>query len=133
LLLFLSVLFSRPLVPLFLVSGSLSVFAFVLFFSSARTKAKESVAGNAGAAEKTTGKPVTKEAQKKDAEEEAKDLEEEEEKEMAEQAKSEEAGGLWQELAAVLWVLMWLGGAVVGLAGAYALFKHFAGASKKRF
>ena len=61
--------------------------------------------------------------------------EEEEEKEVAakKQSVGGGGGGVWQELAAVLWVLMWLGVAIVVLAAAYAAFRHLAGAPKKRF
>jgi hypothetical protein len=93
-------------------------------------EAKAAAAAEAAAKKKASAPKAP--PKKSEAEEEKEDDEFEEREESAATHK-ERGGGLWQELAAVLWVLIWVAGVIVGLAVAVAGYKHFTQAPKKRF
>jgi hypothetical protein len=98
--------------------------------ADAEAKKKAAEAAEAAAKKKASAAKV---ARKKSEAEEEKEDDEFEEKEESAGTHKERGGGLWQELAAVFWVLFWIGGVIAGLVAAVAGYRHFTQAPKKRF
>ncbi len=89
-------------------------------------------------AEKTAEKTAEKKASPEPKKHAPKKVEPEEQEAEDEQLEEREEGaprqeGLWHELAAVLWVLLWVAGALLGLVATCAGVRHFARDNKKRF